>query len=1062
MTPLRLYHTLKPDSDLRVGSSTPQAAAPAQTLSESNGAPQDATQKPAEPKHDSTRPRKKKTKTNTISSILNKGDTSKDDRHHGGEALHTPAGVQTQMTSPLDEDLNPNRRKRRKVSAGELDWGQQGLPNAKVGRPLVMIPNSGSSPSRQRPEETSTYGSDSISSEKYRSKARLCKLLPKPNQDLSVIEPFAAPDSVSTQGLPGEQANGIPQLSLLTPDSIKPLHSDTDLIESSNNEPAPQKKTLKLNPNGKLLTSPTANKPRSQSPGRKRGRRKTANKKSLTLVPPVIIRYPVDEARRASFGKTIDDICNGLTRYSPPKPSAPATSQNPSKPTHPFFLGKAVHQENKPLESPHQDQSSAASIPDNLNPTQPSKNSSPAVNIIPPNKANKLRPATFGSVFSQKPRISKGSGLVEALWPPRDFVHISATQVTVNPNLNSNANTLNNREKKGKNPLLGIPDSESILRPLSQLVHASRHENSTSTLPATNDILRRPERYVGDGQALQNLVVNELSFNCARQTPHETGSQNRILLPEKGCHPAVLRLASSIPSSCTAFDKGEFDVLPWTHKYAPCTSEDVLQPGIEVLMLRDWLRHLMVSTVDTGSTVKDGPKLKQNKPGRKAKRNKRLKMSDELDGFIVSSGDEASQREELTDPDEDELSGGVTFMSKRSLQPNNLNLNLTKGHGQMWNAVLISGPSGCGKTASVYAAAKELDFEVFELNAGSRRSAKDILERVGDMTQNHLVHKLKDPERATDSPGPNPDIAPTELDSGKQSRMNSFFVQKPTQERKTKVEENEKKKMEPEEPKRQKSQKQSLILLEEVDVLFEEDKQFWSGVLSLISQSKRPIIMTCRDEGLLPLRDLSFHMILRYAPPPCSLAADYMLLLAASEGHLLQRKAVSDLYVASNQDLRASVTELNFWCQMALGSEKSGIDWMIGNFRRPMSLHDRPRVISKNTYLSGMGWYSRDMACCQGDGAERDIAVMTQCVEQWPLQIMDWQETETSTMMAQVFDNSDSVDTQSDQNRLESLRRKSEFTEMQSVLEILCKPESKEVTNVSMHARNHLFPTLLT
>src|SRR5690606_12615483 len=119
-----------------------------------------------------------------------------------------------------------------------------------------------------------------------------------------------------------------------------------------------------------------------------------------------------------------------------------------------------------------------------------------------------------------------------------------------------------------------------------------------------------------------------------------------------------------------------------------------------------------------------------------------------------------------------------------------------------------SGPSGCGKTAAIYAVAKELGYTVFEVNAGNRRSGKDILDQVGQMSKNHLVHQTKELVKEK-----NP------FAISKQSKAQGDKETKPCAQ-----------------------QQQSLILFEEVDLLFEEDKQFWSTVQQLAMDSKRPVI----------------------------------------------------------------------------------------------------------------------------------------------------------------------------------------------------------------------------
>ena len=52
----------------------------------------------------------------------------------------------------------------------------------------------------------------------------------------------------------------------------------------------------------------------------------------------------------------------------------------------------------------------------------------------------------------------------------------------------------------------------------------------------------------------------------------------------------------------------------------------------------------------------------------------------------------------------------------------------------------------------------------------------------------------------------------------------------------------------PASPTKQNLNKISIILVEEIDIIFEQDKGFWNAINSLIKISKRPIILTCNGK----------------------------------------------------------------------------------------------------------------------------------------------------------------------------------------------------------------------
>ncbi|KAB8261565.1 hypothetical protein BDV32DRAFT_121530 [Aspergillus pseudonomiae] len=760
---------------------------------------------------------------------------------------------------------------------------------------------------------------------------------------------------------------------------------------------SPRQKTIKLNPNGKLLSSPVADKLDKSTRKKDKGRGKSGSQKEGgNKHKVVIIKYSNTNDAAESLGKRIDDIISGRAKYAPPvkhqPPIRPAPKDEPAKPTHPFFLKKATRKSDS-LQPQVSNQNSPV-----VDKEEEGVTKAPLTSHNPPTPSLGVIETTIRTPLPQ--RVSKFPEPMQPIWPPRDFIHVRGNQAG-QPNLQYVSNM---DRRKSKMAAISVQDRESILSPGMQ-----------GLCQEPDKILRIPERHVASGNILQKAIAGQLSQSTLSSPDSYTLSDT--------CHPAIAKLYASIPNSMTAFDRGECDSYLWTQKYAPTSTGQVLQTTREASMLRDWLRFLMVSAVDTGKVSKDG----ETKRSLDKKKRKKRKKTENLDGFIISSADEASEMGEVGESEEDELAGGVTVSSKRTLIRSG---DLTLEKGRVSNAILLSGPSGSGKTASIYAAAKELDFEVFEINPGNRRSARDIVERVGDMTRNHLVHNMNGNDEKPSRESSDIDSPKDETYDPKQNKLMGFF--KATSDSASKEQKAQRQNSVNQiDQKRSRSQKQSFILLEEADLLFEEDKQFWSGVLALINQSKRPIIITCNDESRIPLEDISFHAILRYRVPPQHLVVDYCLLLAANEGHMLKREAVNDLFLSTGGDLRRTITELNFWCQMAIGSEKSGLDWMIDRWPRgsDMDQDGYPlRVISVNSYEPFMGWFSRDMLLNKGLAGE--VESQQEAFSWWDLSLQDAERMSDT-------DVSHATPAASNRERLDRLQYQSNLMDMRSTLDVL-------------------------
>jgi DNA polymerase III delta prime subunit len=783
---------------------------------------------------------------------------------------------------------------------------------------------------------------------------------------------------------------------------------------------AKPKKQLRLNPKTGTIGSPPAKKPAGLSNGtgsKKKSDKGSTRSKSLF----VTIKYGHDRETRPSIGQDIDSILRGVKSFSllnshleSPKPLPQA---GPLKSTHPFFLGKAAP---KVLTS---DPAEKITTDDTTEGKATRLKSSMTLGEAKSHSPARKHMQTYGNGafqhFGNTTKIMKFPGAVEACWPPKEMVHVRGPTESTSPSTKLAQVTALSTQRKSKYIATETLAKDDILKvtairlDIDNVLRRLKCANINDFAEPERS-LRVPVKHFENGFQIQRRVRRELSVKLPLIATSENPSDSEDELHEDGnknslINPALLKIYKSLPNSLTAFDRSQYETQSWIHKYSPCSAAEVLQCGKEAFILKEWLHSLTITAIDPGPTDGTRSRAVSVAPRRSGvssaeKTGKKKRKANKLEGFIISSEEEDDEMDEISDPDED-TEESYRLTKRTVIRSGDMFTKSSRDSKKLKNAVVISGPSGCGKTAMIYGVAKELGFEIFEINSSGRRSGKEILERVGDMTRNHLVHRSdlgpsdpqnEDLQRISDA-------LSADLKSGRQGTMNSFFkpkkatnsTMKDTNPKATKRKDTSDEATNP--PKAPpKQQKQSLILLEEVDVLFEEDKQFWTTVMNLIAQSKRPIIMTCNDETLLPLQALELHAIIRLSPTPSEVAIDYMLLVAAAEGHIVKRKAVKTLYEARHFDLRAALTELDYWCQLGVGDRKGGLDWFYPRWPPGCDVDEHGhiiRVVSEGTYRTGMGWLGRDLIFERPEEPDVKEEILREAWDGWNIDLGDWHES---------------------------------------------------------------------
>jgi replication factor C subunit 1 len=173
-------------------------------------------------------------------------------------------------------------------------------------------------------------------------------------------------------------------------------------------------------------------------------------------------------------------------------------------------------------------------------------------------------------------------------------------------------------------------------------------------------------------------------------------------------------------------------------------------------------------------------------------------------------------------------------------------------------ACLISGPPGIGKSTSARVIARELGFEILEMNASDTRNKKSIEELVKILSTNQSL---------------------------------DYFRSKVT------VSTN--------------SSKKSVIIMDEIDGMGGSDRGGIAAVIQVIKDTKTPIICICNDRYNQKLRSLTNYCFdVKFMKPQENIVIQKVQQIAKAENLAIDNEGLSQIVTASGNDIRQTLNTL--------------------------------------------------------------------------------------------------------------------------------------------------------
>ncbi|CAF0939861.1 unnamed protein product [Brachionus calyciflorus] len=211
------------------------------------------------------------------------------------------------------------------------------------------------------------------------------------------------------------------------------------------------------------------------------------------------------------------------------------------------------------------------------------------------------------------------------------------------------------------------------------------------------------------------------------------------------------------------------------------------------------------------------------------------------------------------------------------------------------NAILLSGPHGSGKTSSIYSIAKQLGFKIFEVNASGLRNKNQIIKDLdGALKSHHVSNSTKSSSNEFTPKSRKRKISlRREVCLSASNHLINEIASDLDDDKSEDSSDNQGVNI----------HRESLILFDEIDVVFKEDVGFWAAVNHFKKRSKKPIVLTTSDEFLQDKVNLNIEKI-EFFQPKIQEAISFIKKISIKENIVIDDKTAYRIVMDCKGDMR--------------------------------------------------------------------------------------------------------------------------------------------------------------